>query len=139
MSYESALTQIGTDHRAEIEADLAAARSELEQAQTAMEKAARRVHMLESLLQPIEPALIEPETSESSETPGKMTLHSAMQKVLRESQSGRLRAGEIIAEIKRRHLYRMKDGRLPESQQIHARASHYPELFGKDGSFFFAK
>lgn len=139
MSYASALTQIGTNHRAEIEADLALARREFEQAQTALEKAARRVHMLESLLQPLESASVETDFSELSEVPGKMTLHSAMQKVLRESQTGRLRAGEIIAEIKRRNLYRMKDGRLPESQQIHARASHYPELFGKEGSFFFAK
>jgi indole-3-glycerol phosphate synthase len=40
---------------------------------------------------------------------------------------GRLK---IIAEIKRLNLYRMKDGSFPESQQIHARATHYPQLFG---------
>jgi hypothetical protein len=59
--------------------------------------------------------------------------------VLTESPEGKLRAGEIIAEIDRRGLYRMRDGRLPESQQIHARASHYPDLFDKDGSFFYPK
>jgi hypothetical protein len=95
--------------------------------------------MLEALLRPSAPAPIPLAIQESGEGAGKMTLHSAMQKVLREAPNRRLRAGEIIAEIKRLNLYRMKDGRLPESQQIHARASHYPELFGKDGSFFFAK
>jgi hypothetical protein len=68
-----------------------------------------------------------------------MTLHAAMVKVLRESPNGRLRAAEIIAEIERRGLYRMRDGRIPESQQIHARAGHYPDLIGKDGSYFYAK
>lgn len=64
-----------------------------------------------------------------------MTLHAAMYKVLKESPQGKLRAGEIISGIGRQGLYRMRDGRLPESQQIHARASHNPDLFGKDGSF----
>jgi hypothetical protein len=68
-----------------------------------------------------------------------MTLHAAMHKVLKEAAGGKLRAGEIIAEIDRQGLYRMRDGRQPESQQIHARANHYPNMFGKEGSYFYAK
>ena len=68
-----------------------------------------------------------------------MTLHDAMHKVIRESPDRRLRASEIIAEIERQGLYRMRDGRVPESQQIHARANHYPHLFEKDGSYFVAR
>lgn len=139
MTYESALTQISLDHRAEIEADLITAQSEYEAAQRTLEIARRRVHMLEGLLEPMEVSLGDIDIPKSLEANEKMTLHAAMQKVLRESPTGKLRAGEIITEIERRNLYRMRDGRIPESQQIHARANHYPELFGKDGSFFYAK
>lgn len=134
MSYESTLAQVSIEHRTEIEADLAAAQAEFEITQVTLETARRRVHMLEGLL-------AAPGCIESPRVPfaDQMTLHAAMQKVLRESPTGKLRAGEIIAEIDRLNLYRMRDGRLPESQQIHARANHYPELFGKDGAFFFAK
>lgn len=140
MSYESALTHVALDHQAEIEADLGRARAEREVAQTRLEKATRRVHMLEGLLRPTEAGFPgDIEFRESREASERMTLHAAMQKVLKESATGKLRASEIIAEIDRLNLYRMKDGRIPESQQIHARASHYPNLFGKDGSLFFAK
>lgn len=136
MSYLSALAQIGLEHRAEIEADLIAARAECEAAQAAVERATKRVHILEALLDV-------PGVSDRGENPEpparKMTLHAAMHKVLRASPKGKMRASEIIGEIERLGLYRMKDGRLPESQQIHARAHHYPELFGKEGSFFYAK
>lgn len=47
------------------------------------------------------------------------TARSVFEQVLRDSPTGELRAGEIIAEIERLGLYRMRDGRLPESQQIH--------------------
>jgi hypothetical protein len=134
MTYLSALAQLCSGNRTEIEADLSAAQAEYEMAQVTLENARRRIHMLEGLL--ATPSGIE---SPKVQTGDQMTLHAAMQKVLRESPTGKLRAGEIIAEIGRLNLYRMKDGRLPESQQIHARANHYPELFGKDGPFFFAK
>ena len=45
-----------------------------------------------------------------------LTLHEAMWRVLKDSANGRLRAGEIIAEIERRGLYRMRDGRIPGAQ-----------------------
>lgn len=139
MSYASDLTQIAGENRAEIQTDLAAARVQCETARSVLEDATRRVRFLESLLNAggvLGSAAKAPSSSDPKE---KMTLHAAMQQVLRDSPTGKLRAGEIIAEIERLGLYRMRDGRLPESQQIHARAGHYPELIGKDGPYFYAK
>jgi len=139
MSYESALTKIAIDHRDEIEAALVAAKAECEVAQATLEKLARRIYLLEGILKPVENVPTDIEIPQPGEKTEQMTLHAAMRKVLRESPTRKLRAAEIIAEIDRQNLYRMRDGRVPESQQIHARANHYPELFGKDGSLFFAK
>ncbi|MFG1818263.1 hypothetical protein ACGFIF_31175 [Kribbella sp. NPDC049174] len=143
MSYTEALVKIRLDHREQIEADLEHARLERDDARHALGRKERRVCVLEGLLEidaepPSGSGPIGPQTAHSGQD-GRMTLHAAMYKVLTESPEGKLRAGEIIAEIGRRGLYRMRDGRLPESQQIHARASHYPDMFGKDGSFFYPK
>lgn len=139
MSYHSALAQIGLDYRAEIEAELVASRTEYEAALAALEESTKRIHILEGVLNLPKRTSVS-EIREHSATPAKrMTLHAAMREVLQAAPTGKLRAGEIIAEIERLGLYRMKDGRLPESQQIHARANHYPKLFGKDGSHFYAK
>jgi len=142
MSYASVLAEVGAAHRKQIEADLADAMEERNASLAALEDVNRRIALLEGLLT----MRGEPPPSEGGVEPpqprgpdGPMTLHAAMHKVLKESPSGKLRAGEIIAEIDRRGLYRMRDGRLPESQQIHARAGHYPQMFGKDGSYFYAK
>jgi|PlaIllAssembly_1097288.scaffolds.fasta_scaffold848493_1 hypothetical protein len=135
MPYKAALAQIAQDHRAELEGDLFTARAEYATALELLESAKRRMHMLEGLLNGVST----PEALEPREAMQEMTLHAAMHKVLSDSPTGKLRAGEIISEIARLNLYRMRDGRVPESQQIHARANHYPELFGKDGPFFFAK
>lgn len=67
--------------------------------------------------------------------PARLTLHEAMATVLRGTPEKKLRAGPLAAEIERRHLYRMQDGRPVEPQQIHARVRHYPRLFGKDGTY----
>jgi hypothetical protein len=142
MSYASALAEVGTVHRQQIEADLADAMEEREASLAALEDLNRRIALLEGLLKmrgesPTSKEAVEPRPPTRPDGP--MTLHAAMHKVLKESQSGKLRAGEIIAEIERQGLYRMRDGRPPESQQIHARAGHYPHMFGKDGSYFYAK
>ena len=42
-------------------------------------------------------------------------------------------ASELAAQIDHRGLYKMRDGRRVEAQQIHARVGHYPDLFGRDG------
>jgi hypothetical protein len=58
-----------------------------------------------------------------------------MAEVLRSAPAGMLRAGDLAAGIERRRLYRMRDGRPVEAQQIHARVGHYPHLFAKEGTF----
>src|SRR6266536_1556641 len=108
-----------------------------------LDAAERQVYVLEGLLEmkgepPSAPATTGPQTPHSPPD-DKLTLHAAMYKVLKDSPEGKLRAGDIIAEIGRRGLYRMRDGRLTESQQIHARANHFPDMFGKDGPFFYPK
>lgn len=48
---------------------------------------------------------------------------------------GSLRAGDLAARINSRRLYRMRDGRPVEAQQIHARVNNYSDLFEKEGTF----
>ncbi len=140
MTYRETLSALATDERSQIENDLKSAQVTCEQAKTAYEEALRRVHFLEQLMH-----MNTSEAAEGARRAGEMgpriqmTLHAAMHKVIRESVPGKLRAADILAEIERQGLYRMRDGRLPESQQIHARANNYPEMFGKDGTFFTAK
>jgi N-methylhydantoinase B/oxoprolinase/acetone carboxylase alpha subunit len=63
-----------------------------------------------------------------------MTLHDAMAEVLKTSPGRRMKPAHLAAEIDRKGLYRMRDGRPVETQQIHARANNYPELFKRVGS-----
>jgi hypothetical protein len=141
MSYEQALAQVVIEHRASMQADLENARQEHRALTTRAAHVERRLHALEELLSaevvPTHPEVVSESPSTGDSEP--LTLHAAMYRVLKASPTGKLRAGDIIAEIDRLGLYRMRDGRLPESQQIHARAGHYPQMFGKDGAFFFAK
>jgi hypothetical protein len=138
MSYRDELGQICATHHAQIKADLEAARHDYEDAATLVARAERRLHLLEGLLS-LRGGSPNDASAASQVGASKMTLHQAMYTVLKDSPRGKLRAGDIIAEIDRRGLYRMRDGRIPESQQIHARAGHYPDMFGKDGPFFYAK
>lgn len=129
MSYQVAI-------REAVAANLDDLRGDLDQAQHALERARLRVGELErqviSLASLI--ALVNDEDSAASEQVG-MTLHEAMAHVLRSSPVGLRRAGDLAAEINDQHLYRMRDGRPVEAQQIHARVGHYPHLFAKEGTF----
>lgn len=71
---------------------------------------------------------------EGASGPG-LTLHEAMAEVLRDAPAGMMRAGDLAAEVNRRQLYRMRDGRPVEPQQIHARTGHYGHWFEKEGTF----
>ena len=62
-----------------------------------------------------------------------MTLHEAMREVLRTAPGRRLTPRELAEQVNRRGLYRMRDGRPVEVQQIHARATNYPQFFARDG------
>lgn len=63
------------------------------------------------------------------------TLHEAMATVLKSAPGQMLRAADLAAEIDRRGLYRMRDGRAVEAQQIHARVGNYPEKFQRESPF----
>jgi hypothetical protein len=63
-----------------------------------------------------------------------MTLHDAMVEVLKTAPGRRMKPAHLAAEIERKGLYRMRDGRSVETQQIHARANNYPQLFKRAGS-----
>lgn len=141
MSYHEVLSEAAAQFRPDIERDLADAHRQLHALTTDRDAMQRRAQFLEALLAtPTADDGSAKSTPPSSPQPaGHMTLHEAMHKVILESPERRLRAGDILAEIERQGLYRMRDGRLPESQQIHARANHYPHLFEKDGSYFIAR
>ena len=144
MNFRDALDDIRTDYREEVEAALAEARGSRDSLTAALRNAEREVILLEELLAPGRGPVATPVASGGS-IPGQpkpgayMTLHDAMHKVIKESPERRLRAAEILAEIERQGLYRMRDGRMPESQQIHARANNYPHLFANEGSYFVAR
>ncbi len=65
----------------------------------------------------------------------RLTAHKAMAEVLRTAPQYKMRPVELAAEINRRGLYRMRDGRPLETQQVHARAGNYPDMFERDGAF----
>ena len=64
-----------------------------------------------------------------------LTAHGAMAEVLGTAPQHKMRPVDLAAEINRRGLYRMRDGRPIETQQIHARAGNYPNMFERDGAF----
>jgi hypothetical protein len=131
MSYREDLSRLATLYRHDLEADLAAARQLLVKSRARCHENERRVEMFEALL-----ALGSSGSKSGTEADaGKLTLHAAMRKVIEESPVKMMRASDIAAEIERRGLYRMRDGRPVEAQQIHARVGHYPKDFGREGTF----
>lgn len=130
MGFTSEVRSVVAAHVDEIVADLDRARRDLAHRRGEVAEFERRVGHLEGLL-----TLVEPESAIEGVGPGDdMTLHEAMRVVLRDAEHG-LRAGNLAAEINRRRLYRMRDGRPVEAQQIHARVGNYGDLFKKVGTF----
>lgn len=129
MDYWEDVRKVAQAHREEIEGDLDRARIELRRVQGDVQAAQRRVEAYQQLL----------ELADSGESPSapteELTLHEAMAQVLRAAPEGMLRAGELAAEINRQRLYRMRDGRPVEPQQVHARVGHYGRLFTREGTF----
>jgi hypothetical protein len=70
-----------------------------------------------------------------SQTMQRLSAHGAMAEVLRTAPQFKMRPVDLAAEINRRDLYRMRDGRPIETQQIHARTGNYPDRFERDGPF----
>lgn len=130
MGFNTEVRSLVAAHVDEIVADLDRARHELAHRRGEVAELERRVGQLEGLV-----ALAEPEFQIEGIAHGEaITLHEAMVVVLRDAEHG-LRAGDLAAEINRRRLYRMRDGRPVEAQQIHARVGNYGHLFKKAGTF----
>lgn len=127
MGFAAELQPVVAAHIDEIAADLDRARRDLAHHQGEVAALERKVGQLEGLL-----ALVEPDSLNRGIPGDGMTLHEAMVVVLRDAEHG-LRAGDLAAEINRRRLYRMRDGRPVEAQQIHARVGNYGHLFRKSG------
>lgn len=132
MAYQDLVREVATTHHSEIEADLEQARHSLSVARQEVHVLERQVAGLESLLQLTSDQPGQPATGRSG---SRLTLHEAMAEVLRGEPEQMLRAGDLASEIERRRLYRMRDGRPVEPQQIHARVGHYPQMFTKEGTF----
>jgi hypothetical protein len=64
-----------------------------------------------------------------------LSAHAAMAEVLRTAPQHQMRPVDLAAEINRRGLYTMRDGRPIETQQIHARVGNYPDMFERNGPF----
>ena len=62
--------------------------------------------------------------------PSQLTLHEAMQLVLREN-GGAMAPVDLTRAIRDRGLYRKRDGEPAGVGQIHARVHNYPHLFGR--------
>lgn len=65
---------------------------------------------------------------------GRLTLHEALEQVLRENANRWMTVQELAGEVNRRSLYRKKDGSPVEPNQVHARTKNYNKLFEKEGS-----
>lgn len=128
MTYRDAITQLVTEHRSEIESDLAEARLIRGQAESAFIDAGREVATLEAILAMSSPAALAP-----TELGERTTLHEAMRKVLQSAPGRRMLASDLAKAIDSRGLYKMRDGRPVEAQQIHARVGHYGHMFERDG------
>jgi hypothetical protein len=131
VAYQEDIARVVELYRDDIEADLHAAKRVLEKIKAEAGEAERRVLAFEALLA-FDPGRLD----SSAEMPmGKLTLHVAMQVVLRDAPNQMMRPTDLAAEVHRRGLYRMRDGRPVEAQQIHARVGNYPDLFAREGTF----
>lgn len=124
------LRAVAIARRGEIESDLDRVRSRLVDNQRERAELERARALAETLL-----ALAVADADDRTPMEPGRTLHEAMAEVLRDAPAGMMRAGDLAAEVNRRGLYRMRDGRPVEPQQIHARIGHYGHWFEKEGTF----
>ena len=128
MGYLEDVRMVASTHAEELRGDLDQARHLLHRSRGEVTTLEREVAVLESLLE------LASGSDAASDSPD-LTLHAAMAAVLEEQPQGMLRAADLAREIERKGLYRMRDGRPVEAQQIHARVGHYPHLFAREGTF----
>lgn len=115
--YLDVVGKVVSANRVEIERDLATAKRMRDQLERDLAEAEQRVASFQFLLSLAAGGDLVAE--------GRTTLHEAMKIVLQTSPGRRMPATELAREINRRGLYRMRDGRPVEPQQIHARAGNY--------------
>lgn len=129
-TYLEELAHWSSQHTEALQRDLAIARDARDRLTRDLDAANERVALLSALLSV--GTSPEPVGADSN---AQLSLHAAMVKVLESAPERMMRARDLAAEIDRRGLYRMRDGRAVEPQQIHARTGNYPDLFGKEGTF----
>lgn len=130
MEYWDQVADVAAAHRAAIEGDLDQLRTERRRVGSRIRELDRRIAAHEALLY-----LAAASSMDTLEDTGDFTLHEAMAEVLRDSPENMLRAPDLAREVNRRGLYRMRDGRPVEAQQIHARVGHYEHMFTREGTF----
>lgn len=109
----------------------AAIKEGLVDARAELEAVRMREAELETLIARAEAAL-GIATGESPEE-GRLTLHAALDEILRESNNRWMTVQELANEVNRRGTYRKKDGSAVEPSQVHARTKNYDRLFEKEG------
>lgn len=126
--WEQQIASVVRARRDEIEGDLVLAQNERDRAAANLREAESRVLFFRHMLS-LDPEGVDEKAAE------KLTLHEAMRRVLSSAPQRMMRAADLAESINRQRLYRMQDGRPVEKQQVHARVGHYPELFGREGTF----
>ena len=63
----------------------------------------------------------------------RLTLHEAMELVLRDHKNEWMTVRELADAINERSLYQKRDGSPVDPSQVHARANKYQAMFEKDG------
>lgn len=128
--YWELVRKVARANREEIEADLDRLRLERAAAQRAVDEIDRRISAFELLVT----AAGEDVARGDEERGAPLTLHEAMAEILRGVSGHELRAPDLAREINSRGLYRMRDGRPVEAQQIHARVGNYGHMFERRGT-----
>lgn len=93
---------------------------------------ARRQELL-ALISRARAALGETALAMTSPQAERLTLHEAMEVVLRENENEWMTVRQLADTINERGLYEKRDGSLVDPSQIHARANKYHAMFEKDG------
>ena len=129
MNFRTVIASAVAANQPEVESALASARTAHARATGEVRELEKTITMLEGVLE------LAREGGADDPAPANMTLHEAMREVLQTAPMRMMRAHDLAAEIDRRRLYRMRDGRAVEPQQIHARTGSYTDLFEREGTF----
>jgi hypothetical protein len=119
--------------REALEMSQTAIRAGLDDARAELEELQARQAEVQNLIAQAEAALGMSVTDTEGDGEGRMTLHTALEYLLREDGNRWMSVRELSDEVNRRGLYRKKDGTPVEPNQVHARTKNYEHIFEKDG------